>query len=60
MNEVAQDGQRLVLCGFERQRNGVLDPKTHAQMFGPDDFHISNPASVAADASRLQFFAEEK
>ena len=41
VDQVAQDGQRFAFRGFQRQRNGVLHPKTHSQMFRANDFHIN-------------------
>jgi hypothetical protein len=35
MDEIAQNRQRFVLRGFDRERNGIPHPETHAQMFGP-------------------------
>ena len=40
VNEVAQHGQWLMAGGFNGERDGVPDPKAHAQMFGAEDFHI--------------------
>jgi len=41
VDEVAKDGKWFALGGFERQRNGVFDAKTHAQMFCTDDIHFA-------------------
>jgi hypothetical protein len=47
MDEVAQDRERLVLCGVQRQSDGIAHAKAHAQMFGPNDFHgASNSAQL--------------
>ena len=47
----------LVFRGLQRQRDGVLHPETHAQMFGPNDFHNS-PAAAAQAGDRRQVCGE--
>jgi hypothetical protein len=51
VDEIAQDGQRLVLRGFAGQRDGVANAKAHAQMFGVKDFHTTweNVASTTGE-----------
>jgi len=44
--QLAQDGQRFLFCGFQRQRDGVSHSKTHAQMFRPNYFHASSISTV--------------
>jgi hypothetical protein len=41
VDQITQNGKRFLLCGFARQSDGVPNSKTHAQMVGSDNFHLS-------------------
>ena len=55
MDEVAQDGERLMPGGGGGERDGVADPKAHAQMFGAKDFHDGFRLVAVLPAFTLQY-----
>ena len=48
VDQVAEDGQRAGVGVFERERDGVANAETHAEMGGAEDTHDFTVQSITA------------